>query len=97
MRTSPTSIAKWGSLLGQHMYQEAVVAMKRSFEMSRKGAEYPFYLARLAIAQAGQVAVAKRILGELPSNNPAAAAYVYAGLDERNMSIAFLNEASYRE
>lgn len=98
----PSQIDEYSELgeayLGKHMYKEAIAEMSRAVELSRTSAQYPFYLARLgnARAQAGDIAGAKKILAELPADDPYDAAYVYAGLGDRDKSIALLNEAYRR-
>jgi tetratricopeptide (TPR) repeat protein len=98
----PSQIDEYSELgeayLGKHMYPEAIAEMSRAVEMSRSAAQYPFYLARLgnARAQAGDIAGAKKILAELPADDPINAAYVYAGLGDREKSISLLNEAFRR-
>jgi TolB-like protein/DNA-binding winged helix-turn-helix (wHTH) protein/tetratricopeptide (TPR) repeat protein len=84
--------------LGKHMYPQAISEMSRAVEMSRVGAEYPYCLPSLGNtrAQAGDLAGAKQILTKLPSDDPSDAAYVYAGLEEREKSIALFNEAYRR-
>jgi tetratricopeptide (TPR) repeat protein len=94
----PSQIDEYSELgeayLGKHMYPEAIAQMTRAAEMSRSGAQYSHYLARLgnARAQAGDITGAKKILAELPADDPSD---VYAGLGERDKSIALLYE-SYR-
>jgi hypothetical protein len=63
--------------------------------MSRNGTQYPYYLARLGYAYAlsGDVLKAKKIVAELPSANLNDLACVYAGLGERDKSIALLQES----
>ena len=98
----PSEIAEYSELgeayLGKRMYPEAIAEMSRAVEMSRASAQYPFFLARLgnARAQSGDTAGAKKILAELPADDPYDAAYVYAGLGERDKSIELLNEAYRR-
>ncbi|MBS1804412.1 MAG: winged helix-turn-helix domain-containing protein [Acidobacteria bacterium] len=84
--------------LGKHMFPEAIKEIKRSVEMSHGGSQQAFYLARLGnvVAQSGQPGEAMKILTKLPPDNPSDAAYVYAGLGERDKSIALLTEA-YRQ
>jgi TolB-like protein/DNA-binding winged helix-turn-helix (wHTH) protein/tetratricopeptide (TPR) repeat protein len=102
LATDPSQIDEYCELgeayLGKHMYPEAIAEMSRSVELSRAGSQYPFYLARLgnARAQAGDTAGARKILSELPPDDPSDAAYVYAGLGERDKSIALLKEAYHR-
>ena len=79
----------------KHEYREAIAELSRAVEMERFGEQYPHYLAMLgfARAQAGDIAGARKILAELPANDPFDAAYVDAGLGDRDNSIALLNEA----
>ena len=83
--------------VGKHMYPEAIAELRRGEEMMRSRTEYPMYLARLgsALAQSGDVAGAKKILAELPADELNDQAYVYAGLGDRDKSIALLTE-TYR-
>jgi adenylate cyclase len=83
--------------VGKHMYPEAMAELRRGEEMMRSRTEYPMYLARLgsALAQSGDVAGAKKILAELPADELNDQAYVYAGLGDRDKSIALLTE-TYR-
>ena len=59
--------------------------------------DYPFYAATLgfALAKSGNTAEARRILGKI-GDRPDFASFVYAGLGDREKSIALLNEAFRR-
>ena len=98
----PTHTDAYGEMgeayVGKRMYPEAIRELNRAVEMSRTGAQYPYYLARLgyARAQAGDHSGARKILAELPSDDVVDAAFVYAGLGDRDKSIALLNESYQR-
>jgi len=84
--------------VGKRMFPDAIEQLTRAVEMSRNGAQHPYYLARLGYAYAlsGDVAKAKKILAELPSVNLNDLACVYAGLGERDRSIALLEQSFQR-
>ena len=98
----PTHTDDFGEMgeayVGKRMFPEAIRELSRAVEMSRNGTQYPYYLARLGYAYAlsGDVLKAKGILAELPSANLNDLACVYAGLGERDKSIALLNESCLR-
>lgn len=99
LATDPSQVDEYGQLgeayIGKRMYPEAIAELRRSVEMGRDGADYPLHLSRLgyALAQSGDIAGAKKILTEIPSED---AAYVYAGLGDRDKSIALLNDGFRR-
>jgi tetratricopeptide (TPR) repeat protein len=98
----PTHTDDFGEMgeayVGKRAFPEAIRELSRAVEMSRNSTQYPYYLARLgyAYAQAGDAAKARKILGELPAGNLNDLACVYAGLGERDKSIALLNESYLR-
>ena len=95
----PTHIDERGEMgeayVGKRSFPEAIEELSRAVEMSRTGTQYPYYLARLgyAYALAGDVAKSKKILTELPPANLNDLACVYAGLGERDKSIAALQQS----
>lgn len=98
----PTHTDAFGEMgqayVGRRMFPEAIRELSRAVEMSREGAQNPYYLARLGYAYAlsGDVLKAKKIVAELPSANLNDLACVYAGLGERDKSIALLQESYVR-
>ena len=98
----PTHTDDYGEMgeayVGKRMFPEAIRELSQAVEMSRNGAQYPYYLARLGYAYAlsGDVSKARKILAELPSANLTDLACVHAGLGERDKSLALLQE-SYRQ
>jgi TolB-like protein/DNA-binding winged helix-turn-helix (wHTH) protein/Flp pilus assembly protein TadD len=95
----PSQVDEYGQLgeayVGKRMYPEAIAELRRSAEMARNSVDYPLHLSRLgyALAQSGDIAGAKKILKEIPSQD---AAYIYAGLGDRDRSFAILNDAVRR-
>lgn len=98
----PSHVDDFGEMgeayVGKRMFPDAIEQLTRAVEMSRNGAQHPYYLARLGYAYAlsGDVAKAKKILAELPSVNLNDLACVYAGLGERDRSIALLEQSFQR-
>ena len=98
----PTHTDDYGEMgeayVGKRMFPEAIRELSQAVEMSRNGAQYPYYLARLGYAYAlsGDVSRARKILAELPAANLTDLACVHAGLGERDKSLALLQE-SYRQ
>ena len=98
----PTHTDDYGEMgeayVGKRMYSEGGRELSRAVEMSRTSAQLPYYLARLgyALAMEGDRAGAERILTELPSDDVIDAACVYAGLGNRDKSIALLTESYQR-
>ncbi len=98
----PTHTDDFGEMgeayVGKRTFPEAIRELSRAVEMSRNSTQYPYYLARLgyAYALAGDAAKARKILAELPAGNLNDLACVYAGLGERDKSIALLNESYLR-
>ncbi len=84
--------------LGKRMYPEAIAEMRRSVELSQSRAQHPLYLAKLgfAAAQSGDRDTARKIVAALPAEEPEFAAYVYAGLGDRDRSLALLDQAVKR-
>jgi len=98
----PSHVDDFGEMgeayVGKRMFPDAIEQLTRAVEMSRNGAQHPYYLARLGYAYAlsGDVAKAKKILAELHSVNLNDLACVYAGLGERDRSIALLEQSFQR-
>jgi len=98
----PSHVDDFGEMgeayVGKRMFPDAIEQLTRAVEMSRNGAQHPYYLARLGYAYAlsGDVAKAKKILAELRSVNLNDLACVYAGLGERDRSIALLEQSFQR-
>lgn len=83
--------------LGKGMYPEAIAELRQAAELVHSDPDYPFYAATLgfALAKSGNTAEARRILGKI-GDRPDFASFVYAGLGDREKSIALLNEAFRR-
>ena len=98
----PTQIDAHGEMgeayIGKRIFPEAIRKLSSAVEMSRNGAQYPYYLARLGHAYAlnGDTSKAEKILAELPSTNLTDRAYVYAGLGKIDKSIALLQQSYLR-
>ena len=98
----PTHTDDFGEMgqayVGKRMFPEAIRELGRAVEMSRNSTQYPYYLARLGYAYAvsGDVSKARQIFKELPSANLTDMACVYAGLGERDKSIALLQRSYQR-
>ena len=85
--------------LGKRMYPEAIAELSRAAELLRSRPAYPYNRAVLgsAYAQAGDTASARTVLAEIGRlDQPFGAALIYAGLGDRDRSIALLNEAYRR-
>jgi TolB-like protein/DNA-binding winged helix-turn-helix (wHTH) protein/Flp pilus assembly protein TadD len=95
----PTHIDDFGEMgqayVGKRMFPEAIRELSKAVEMSRNGAQYPYYLARLGYAYAlsGDVSKARKILSDLPAANLTDLACVYSGLGERDKSISLLQKS----
>jgi len=98
----PTHTDDFGEMgeayVGKRMFPEAIRELNRAVQMSRNGAQYPYYLARLGYAYAlsGDGSKARKILAELPSANLIDLACVHAGLGERDKSISLLQQSYHR-
>ena len=98
----PTHTDDFGEMgeayVGKRMFPEAIRELNRAVQMSRNGAQYPYYLARLGYAYAlsGDGSKARKILAELPSANLIDLACVHAGLGERDKSISLLQQSYLR-
>jgi len=81
--------------LGKGMYPEAIAELRRATDLVRSQPDYPLYAAVLGsgLARAGQTDDARKVLKEIPADRPDLASYIYAGLGDRNKSVALLNEA----
>ena len=86
--------------LGKGMIPEGVAELRRAAELvdSDSDPDYAWHAGELgyALARSGDTAAAKKILAGIPQSDPAAASCVYAGLGDKEKSIAMLTEA-YRQ
>jgi TolB-like protein/DNA-binding winged helix-turn-helix (wHTH) protein len=83
--------------LGKGMDREGVAELRRAAELVHTDSDpdYAWHAGELgyALAKSGNTAEAKRILAGIPKSKPAAASCVYAGLGDRDKSIALLTKA----
>lgn len=83
--------------MGKGMVAEGVAELRRAVELvgSDSDPDYAWHAGELgfALAKAGETAEAKKILAGIPKSAPAAASSVYAGLGDKEKSIALLQEA----
>lgn len=85
------------SYLGKGLDREGVAELRRAAELVHTDSDldYAWHEGELgyALARTGNTAEAKKILAVLPKNQPVAASFVYAGLGDKDKSIALLTEA----
>ena len=83
--------------LGKGMVAEGVAELRRAAELVHTDSDpdYAWHAGELgfALAKSGHTAEAKKILAGIPQSEPAAASCVYAGLGDREKSIALLTDA----